>query len=155
MGAGVAVAADDGEARQADALLRPDDVDDALPRIQHREVGDAELGHVALQGFHLQGAFRLGDADAAVRRLDIVVRDGDGGIGAADPAASQAQALERLRAGDLVHEVAVYVEDAGPVRHLLDHVRGPHLVEQRAGGWGHAVFLLCFPAATSLLLPAM
>ena len=30
---GVAVAADDGHARQADALLRPDDVDDALPRV--------------------------------------------------------------------------------------------------------------------------
>ena len=44
VGRGVAVAADDGHARLGPALLGPDDVDDALVGVAHREAGDAELG---------------------------------------------------------------------------------------------------------------
>ena len=47
VGGGVGVAAHDGHARLGEALLGPDDVDDALLGVAHREVRDAELGGVA------------------------------------------------------------------------------------------------------------
>ena len=47
---GVAVAADDRHAGLAQSLLRPDDVDDALVDAVDREIGDAELLHIALPG---------------------------------------------------------------------------------------------------------
>ena len=50
VGRRVAVAADDGHARQGAALLRPDDVDDSLAGVAHRVVGDAELGGVLRAG---------------------------------------------------------------------------------------------------------
>ncbi len=133
VGGGVAVAADDGRAGQADAQFRADDVDDALARVEQRDVGHAELGDVALQRLDLQAAFRLGDAGAAVAGRDVVVGDGDGRVRAAHPAAGEAKALERLRAGDLVDEVAVDVEDAGAVLQPVDDVGVPDLVEQRLG----------------------
>ena len=51
-----------------------------------------------------------------------------------------AQALEGLRAGDLVQQMAVDVEDARPVREPLHDVAVPDLVEQRARlRFGHGV----------------
>ena len=55
---GVAVAADDGHARQRAALLGPDDVDDALAGVAHRVVRDAELGGVLAQHLDLAGRDR-------------------------------------------------------------------------------------------------
>ncbi len=55
VGAGVAVAADDGHAGLGGAELRTDDVHDAAPRIAHAEQLDAELGGIALQLAHLLG----------------------------------------------------------------------------------------------------
>ncbi len=46
MGRGVAVAADDRGSRQGEALLRPDDVDDALPLVELVEIFDAELARI-------------------------------------------------------------------------------------------------------------
>ena len=53
---GVAVAADGGAAREREALLGPDDVDDALPRVVQSEVRYAEVRHVLLQRLHLATA---------------------------------------------------------------------------------------------------
>ena len=57
MGGGVAVAADDGGARQGPALFRPDDMHDALADIVHREIFDAEILGVLFQGLDLQRGF--------------------------------------------------------------------------------------------------
>ena len=55
-------------------------------------------------------------------------------------AAGHAQALERLRAGHLVQQMPVDVEDARPVREPLHDVAVPDLVEQRARlRFGHGV----------------
>ncbi|MNT58902.1 hypothetical protein D3C72_1963690 [compost metagenome] len=59
MGGGVAVAADDGGARQGQSLLRPDDVDDALIHAVQRDPRQTELGCVDLQLFDLRPAFRV------------------------------------------------------------------------------------------------
>ena len=114
MGRGVAVAAHDGHARLGQALLRPDDMDDALADIVHAEIRHAEFLDVALQGLDLDAAFRLVDAVGAVRGRHVVVGDGDRRVGPMHLAARDAQALEGLRAGDFVDEVPVDIEQAVP-----------------------------------------
>jgi len=128
----VAVAADDGGAGQADPLLGADHVHDALACVAHREIRHAERGHVGFQGVDLEAAFRLLDRAVARFRGHVVVHHRDRGFGAADAAAGHAQALERLRAGDFMHQMAVDVEDAGAVRQPFDRVAVPDLVEQRS-----------------------
>ena len=84
VGGRVRVAADDGHARQGAALLRADDVDDALVGVAHREVRDAELGGVLAQHLDLPGGDRVGDRLVDVGGRDVVVLGGDGEVGAAD-----------------------------------------------------------------------
>ena len=131
VGGGVRVAADDRHARLRHAQLRPDHVHDALAVGAHRVDGDAELGAVALERLDLHARELVADARGDRRAVggDVVVGGGERAVRAADGAAGQAQALEGLRARDLVDEVQVDVEQAG--RHL---VRGPDLVEQRGLG---------------------
>ena len=56
MGAGMAVAANEGRARQAEAQLRPDDVDDPLFGRERVDIGEAELSDIASQRRQLRGA---------------------------------------------------------------------------------------------------
>ena len=63
---GVAVAADDGGAGQGEALLRADDVDDALSLIELVEIFDAEVLGVLRQRRDLLGAFRIGIGHVAI-----------------------------------------------------------------------------------------
>ena len=59
----------------------------------------------------------------------VVVGGGERAVGAAYPAAREPQAVEGLRARDLVDEMQVDVEQAG-----RDLVGGPDLVEQGRHG---------------------
>ena len=106
--AGVAVAADDRHAGLREAELRSDDVDDALLRVAHRVQADAELGAVGAQRLDLGAADRVLDHQRSGR--DVVVLGGDREVGTADRAAGQPQPVEGLRAGDLVDQVEVDVE---------------------------------------------
>ena len=128
---GVAVAADDRRAGQREALLRPDDVHDALAMVEFVGIFDAELARVLRERLHLQAALGIVDAAAAVGGLDVVVDDGERLFRRAHLAAAEAQAFERLRARHLVHEMAVDVDQAGAARRL-DDVVVPDLVVQRA-----------------------
>ena len=147
MRGGVAVAADDGGAGEREALFRPDHMNDALRRGGGGNVGHAEFGGVALQRGELRGAFRIRDRQlAAVRRQarsggQVVVGDRQGQLGPADPASGHAQALERLRAGHFVHEMAIDIEEAGAVRTPLDDMRVPDLFVKRSGAAGHRMGL--------------
>ena len=126
---GVRVAADDRHARLRDAQLRADHVHDALAVGAERVDRDAELRAVALERLDLHARELVldprGDRRAVGRH--VVVGGRERAVGAADLAAGEPQAVERLRARDLVDEVQVDVEQAG--RHL---VGVPDLVEQRA-----------------------
>ena len=97
---------------QGQALLGPDDVDDALADVVMRVIGDAELAALALERLDLDAALGIRDAVAAVGRRHVVVGDGERRVGAAHLAAGHAQALEGLRARHLVDEMAVDVEEA-------------------------------------------
>ena len=112
VGRGVAVAADDRRARQSEALLRPDDVHDALPPIELVVIFDAEFARVPGQFLDLLAALRILDAAAAVGGLDVVVDDSERLLRRAHLAPGQPQTLEGLRARDLVDEVPVDIDEA-------------------------------------------
>ena len=116
----VAVAAHDGGAGQRKALLRTDDVDDALPAVELVEILDAEVLGVLGQGLDLLGALRIRISHRAVGGRHVVIDHGERFFRRAHLAAGHAQAFERLRARHLVHEMAVDIEQTGAVRLLID-----------------------------------
>ena len=136
VGGGVAVAADDGHPRHGEALLGPDDVDDALPGRAHGVLDDAELVGVGAQHLDLLAADRIGDG--LVDRLggDVVVLGGDGELRAAHPPVGQPEAVEGLRGGDLVDEVQIDVEQIGLAVGPVDQVLVPDLLGE-GPGLGH------------------
>ena len=133
VGCGVAVAAHDGGARQRSTLLGTDDVDDALVRVAHRVQGDPELGGVGPHRVDLLGRDRVGDRLVDVGRRDVVVLGRHGELGAAHGAPTQAQAVEGLRAGDLVDEVEVDVQQVRFAGRGVHQVAVPDLLRQRVG----------------------
>ena len=116
VGRGVAVAADDRHARLGQPQLRADDVHDALVAVAHRGQPDAELGGVLAQRLDLRAAHRVGDRGEDVQRRDVVVLGRHREVGTADRPAGRPEAVERLRAGHLVHEVQIDVEQVGLAR---------------------------------------
>ena len=110
---GVAVAADDRHAGLRQALLRADDVDDALVEAVDREIGHAELDDVAFERLDLQPRLRLVDAGRAVAGRDVVVGDRERRVGPAHLAAGELQPLEGLRRRHLVDQVQVDIEQVG------------------------------------------
>ena len=136
MGGGVAVAAHDGHAGQGHALLGADDVDDAVAGVAHGEDRDAGLGGVGAERVDLLGRDGIRDGPVDVLGGDVVVLDGDGQLGMADPAVVLPQAVEGLGARDLVHQVQVDEQQVGLTVDMADDVAVPHLLTQ-GSGCGH------------------
>jgi hypothetical protein len=129
VGGGVAVPADDRHAGQAEALLGPDDVDDALVGAGYALQLDAELLAVAGQRLDLLLGDLVGDRQRAVGGGHVVVDRGQGEIRPAHAAAAQPQALERLSGRDLMHQVQVDVQEHRLARLLAHDVTVPDLVK--------------------------
>ena len=114
--------------------LRADDVHDALLGVAHRVQPHAELGAVLAQRLDLGARDRVGDravSSRAERSWDVVVLGGDGQVGAAHLRLASAQAVERLRAGDLVEQVKVDVEQVGLAFGAAHDVGVPDLLGER------------------------
>ena len=139
MGRGVAVAADDGGAGQGEALLGPDHMDDALAAVALVVILDAEFARVLGQRGDLQRGLRIVDAKGAVGGRDVMVDHGERLLRRAHLAPRHAQALEGLRAGHLMHQMPVDIEQAGAVRRLMHQMGVPDLVVEGAG-LGHGRF---------------
>src|SRR5262249_7575076 len=122
------------------AHFRADDVDDALVDAVDRNVGDAELDDIALQGIDLELRLGLVDAGLAVAGRDVVVGDRNRRIGTAHLAPGQLQSLERLRRRHFMAEVKVDVEKISALPGGGDDMAVPDLVEQRARlrHWGYS-----------------
>ena len=133
---GVAVAADDGGAGQGKALLRADDVDDALALVELVVIFDAEFPGVLRHHPHLFDALRIGVGLGTVGGRDVVVDHGQRLLRRVNLAARGAQAFKRLRRGHLVDQMAVDIEQAGAVFGFVHQMVVPDLVVQR-GGFGH------------------
>jgi len=138
---GVRIAADHGHARQGCSLLRADHMDDALARVVHRELEDAEVRAVLAQRAHLRARDFVGDGGQSADALGlggrhVVVGRGEVGIHPPRFPPGQPQPFERLRRGHLVQDVAVDVEQRGAVVAAADLVHLPQLVVQGlAGHW--------------------
>jgi hypothetical protein len=147
VGGGVAVAAHDRQARLGQPELRADDVHDALVGVAHRVQPDAELGAVLAQRLDLGAGDRVGER--AVRTVErgrggerhapavdpggghVVVFGGDGQVGTAHLTAGLAQPVERLRAGHLVQQVKVDIEQIGLALRAAHHVGVPDFLGER------------------------
>ena len=117
----------------------PDDVDDALLLVAQRVQAHPELRGVAAQRLDLRAARQVGDRLVDVERRGVVVLGRDRQVEAAHRATLGAEAVERLRARDLVDEVQVDVDEVGLAVLALDHeVVVPDLLGQRAGVIGDA-----------------
>ncbi len=128
----VAVAADDGRSRQREALLRPDDMDDALAAIGLVEILDAEIPGVHRQRLDLDAAFVVVDALGPVSGGHIVIDDGQRLFGRPHLAIGQPQAFKGLWRRHFMDEVAVDIEEAGSIRLFIDEMIVPDLVVKRA-----------------------
>ena len=130
--AGVRVAADHRHARQRGALLRADHVHDALARVAEREIGrSAELGDVGVQRSTCRRETGSAMPCVPVGGRRVVVGGGDDRLDAPRLASGQLQALEGLRAGHFVHQVAVDIEQRRAVGFLVHDVGVPELVVKR------------------------
>ena len=137
--------------------LRADDVHDALLDVAHRVQPDAELLAVAAQCLHLGPRDRVGDRLVDVDRRHVVVLGGDRQIGPVHRPAGQPQSVEGLRAGHLVDEVQVDVDQVRLPRGTLagagdDDVVAPHLLGEGAGlvRDDHLDYLTIWDASISL-----
>ena len=124
------VAADDGHARQGQALLRSHDVDDAVVRVHHPVVREPELGGVGREGVHLFLGHRILDGPFLALRRGVVVRHAENLLRTQAADAPCAQAVEGLRARHLVAVEPVDVQLVGPAFHMLDDVCVPDLVKE-------------------------
>ena len=106
----VGVAADDGGTGQGDAELGAHHVDYALVLVVQVIQTDPELLAVGGQRLHLDAGL-AGGGDVLGGGGDVVIHGGPGQIRAAQLAVHGAQAVECLRAGHFMHQVAVDVDE--------------------------------------------
>jgi hypothetical protein len=113
--------------------LRPDDVHDALLGVTHRMQPDAELFAIASQRLDLGARDRVSDRLVDVDRRHVVVFGGDGEVGPAHRAPVEPKPIEGLRAGHLMYEVQIDVDQVWLARFAFacavgDDVVSPHLL---------------------------
>ena len=130
---GMAVAANDRRAGQGEALLRADDMHDALATIVLVVIFDAEFARVDRELLDLRAALRVFDRQRAIGGRHVVIDDGERLGGRAHLAPGQAQAFERLRTRHFMNEVTVDIEKAGAVILAVDHMVVPDFVVEGAG----------------------
>ena len=95
VGRGVAVAADDQQARQGQALLGADDMHDALPGIVQAEQLDAVLRGILLDLAHHPRQLGIGDVAPRAARRHVMVGDAEGQAGLGDRDARAPPACRR------------------------------------------------------------
>ena len=106
-------------------------MDDALARVPEREVSErADLTHVGIQGLDLLARDRILDAALPVIGRSVVIGGGDDRTDPPRLAPSELQSLKSLRAGDLVYQVTINVDQCRTVDLFMDDVTGPKLFVQ-------------------------
>ena len=115
-------------AGEREALLRADDVDDALALVELVEIFEAEELRVVGEIGDLLLALRVGILLPPIGSRHVVIDHAQRLVRRMHLAAGEPQALERLRARHLVHEMSVDIDQAGAARLLVDQMVGPDLV---------------------------
>ena len=111
---GVAVAADDEEARQGQPLLRADHMDDALARVVEAEQRDPCAAAFADSSVDHAPDVAVRNAGGAGAGRHVVVGDAEGEVRAGDAGALRRELVEGVE-GALVDEVAVDPEQGRAV----------------------------------------
>lgn len=126
---GMAVATNDGHARQGETLLWSDDVHNTLTAITFGIIFDVEIRGILGQSLNLNAAFLVLDAvDAIFRGRHVVIDHGQRLFRMAHLAARHAQAFESLRARHFVHKMAINIKEAGTIVLLIHYMVVPNLV---------------------------
>ncbi len=134
VGRGVRISAHNRHARQRRALLRSNDVNDALAMVVHLELHDGVLVAIGVQGVYLELGDGIGDSAAAIGGGHIVIRNRQVGIDTPGFAIRSLESFEGLRRRHLVEQVAVNVEDRGAVVVPAHLVTVPEFVVKRLAG---------------------
>ena len=130
VGRGMAVATNQHRPRQREALLRSDDVANALPAVELVEIFEAEQLCVFREIGDLCGALGIRIGLGAVGRRHVVVDHQQRFSGGPYRQTGAPQPCERLRTIHLVYDVPVDIEQAGAVRLLVHQMLVPdHVVE--------------------------
>ena len=120
-------------------LFRTYDMNDALSRIRHGELRDAEFLTVSIQSFDLKPGNGIRDSGTAIGRRYIVVRNRQVRRLATRKACRIPKPRECLRRGDLVQELQIDVDQCGAVFRFAHQVLFPKLVVK--GFSGHLCLL--------------
>lgn len=98
------------------------------------QIEEAHAGRLraVLQGLPQRGTCSMGATVAHRQRRHRVVCRGEGQVGALDVHAALGHVSQRRRAGEVVQQVAVDVQQGPAVAQIADDVAVPDLVEQRA-----------------------
>ena len=131
--AGVTVAAKHQRARQGQAQLRTDHVDDAVAGLVDVEQPDPALAAaVAQTRDEIVGPAML-RAGSCRRRRNHVIGRREGQLGTVDRQAAAFQFGESRRPAEVVQQVAVDMQQGRAVAEVDDDVAVPQFVEQRPG----------------------
>ena len=136
MRAGVAVAADNGQARLRQPELGANHVHNALQRAEAVLEPNTELFTVALERVKLSFSDGIGDGLRQRPRRCVVIHRRDRQIWTTHAAAGEPQALKGLRRRDFVDQVQIDVEQRGLARHVAHDVSVPDFLEEGPGHWG-------------------
>ena len=132
VGRGVAVAADDQQAGQRQALLGPDHVHDALPPIVEAEQLDPMLGGVFIHLAHHARDLGIADAVAGRSRRHVMIRHAERETGLRNRRAALRQPAEGVKRA-FMHVMAIHPEQRIAVLAAHDFVRGPQVYRSGFG----------------------
>ena len=134
----MAVAADDEQAGQSEALFRADYVHDALARIAQAEKTDAIFGSVGLEIGHHRRDRRIGNRAVAGMGRNVVIGDAEGEprLGHRPSAFLQ---LGEGKERPFMHVVAIDPKQRGAILASRDLVLRPELVDE-GSCFAHARF---------------
>ena len=137
VGRGVAVAADDQQARQRQALFGADDVHDALARIAQGRTELMWLADVlASRSRTIAAIVGIGDGAVAAAGRHVMIGDAEGEAGLGHRASARLHLGEGVERA-FMHVVAIDPKQRGAVLAPRDLVRRPQLVDQGLG-FAHA-----------------
>lgn len=130
---GVAVAANNGHAWKRAALLGADDMHDALLLVAHWVERDVEFFCIGAHYFKLLGRDWVGNWQVNVGCWNVVILGGNGEVWPAHWTIINTKAVKRLRAGYLMDEMQVDVQQVGFAGLAGNNVSVPHFLGQGLG----------------------
>src|SRR5690606_18727434 len=125
---GMGIAADNSHAGKSRPLFRANNVNNALPNVIHSKLRYAKRRAVFVQRVDLKARDRVLDTLIPSCGRYVMVGHRQVGVDAPRFTTRQSQALECLRAGHLMHQVAIDINKTGAIGILINDVGSPQFV---------------------------